>query len=249
MIEMNSLAGKQALSLVRKADYAHAGEEEAVDLVFKNVQRNPSQRILDVGSGLGATAEYIRRQSWGKVTGIEINRSAVVYANETYERNNFITGDAAETDQLVDGEFDFVVSFNAFYAFQNQPGALDALSKVAKHSAQLMIFDYVDRGDYHLDPILENGKPFLPNPLHLDKIESLLERNGWHMFTIEPLHPHFTDWYATLVDNIRHAEKKIRKTTPEGFYDHMLNLYTQLYNAIHENRLGGAIVRANHGKA
>ncbi|MGE9296314.1 MAG: class I SAM-dependent methyltransferase [Puniceicoccales bacterium] len=245
---LNSLDGKKALALVREADFAHAGDRESIDMVFKQLPRDPSKRVLDAGSGLGATADAIRHEGWGKVTGIEISKGSVIYANETYPRCNFVHGDVAEADQLVEPGFDIVVSFNAFYAFSDQEGALRAMAKVAKPDAKLAIFDYVDRGDYQSEPILENGEPLIPNPVKLDRIERMLEHNGWRMFTIEPLHPHFADWYNQLIDRIVEKEKKIKKHTPEGFFEHMLSTYTQVATAIRENRLGGAIIRADLGK-
>ncbi|WP_269542258.1 class I SAM-dependent methyltransferase [Cerasicoccus fimbriatus] len=248
-IEMNSLAGKKALSLVREADYAHAGDSEAIDMVFKKLPRDPSAKVLDVGSGLGATADYIRQQGWGEVTGIDRSHPSVIYANEHYKRCNFIHTDVVDSSLVLKERFDLLVSFNAFYAFDDQAAALQTLSHVASHESKFAIFDYVDRGGYASNPIMENGKPFLPNPLRLDKIERLLAENGWRLFTIEPLHPHFADWYGKLVERTKDAEEAIKESTPEGFYEHMLSLYTQLHDAIADNRLGGAIVRAVHGKA
>ncbi|MBK1858872.1 class I SAM-dependent methyltransferase [Cerasicoccus arenae] len=246
---MNSLAGKKALSLVRKADFAHPGDVEAIEMVFKKLPRQPDTKVLDIGSGLGGTSEHIRAEGWGKVTGIDINRSSIVYANETYKRCNFVHGDVVDAPLILEHGFEVLVSFTAFYAFKDPGAALKALSQIASPNSSLTIFDYVDRGDYQQHPIMEGDQRFLPNPLHLDKVEGLLAANGWRLFTIEPLHPHFADWYLALIEKIKGAEDKIRKSTPEGFYEHMLSLYTQLYNSIHENHLGGAIIRAVHGKA
>ncbi len=246
---MNSLAGKKALALVREADYAHAGDAESIDMVFKKLPRNPETKVLDVGSGLGATSDYIRSQGWGQVTGIDTNHPSVIYANEHYRRCNFIHTDVVDASLLLKPEYELLVSFNAFYAFSDQPGALNTLSKVATHESKFAIFDYVDRGNYAYQPIMENGSPFLPNPLHLDKIERMLAQNGWRLFTIEPLHALFADWYAQLVTRIEEKKDAIEETTSPEFYTHMLSLYRQLHGAIADGRLGGAIVRAVHGKA
>ncbi|WP_309384705.1 class I SAM-dependent methyltransferase [Cerasicoccus frondis] len=248
-LQIHSLAGKKALSIVRAADYAHAGDTEAIDIVFKKLPRNPETKVLDIGSGLGATADYIRRQGWGQVTGIDSNHASVAYANEQYRRCNFIHTDVVDSSLVLKPEYDLLVSFSAFYLFDDQRAALKTLAQVATHESRLAIFDFVDRGSYAYSPIKENGKPFLPNPLHLDKIERLLAESGWRLFTIEPLHPHFADWYGQLVQKIEANETAIKEATPEGFYEHILTIYRQLYDAIASNKLGGAIVRAVHGKA
>lgn len=249
ILEMHSLNGKKALELIHRADFAHPGDQEAIDIVFKHLPKDPSQRVLDVGCGLGATADYIRRQGWGKVTGIDVSHPAIIHANQTYKRCDFVHADIIDAPLVLKPGFDLLVSFNAFYAMTDQAAVLESLSQVASHHSKLAIFDYVDRGGYAGDPIMENGKPFLPNPLHLDKIESLLAANGWRLYTIEPLHPHFAQWFGDIVSRIQDTEKKIRKKTDEGFYDHMLDLFIQRRDAIRENRLGGAIIHAVHGKA
>jgi len=249
IIEMHSLDGKKALEIIRRSDFAHPGDEEAIDLVFKHLPKDPSQRVLDIGSGLGATADYIRRQGWGKVTGIDVSHPAVIHANQTYQRCDFIHADVVDAPLVLKPGFDLLVSFNAFYAMPDQGAALQALSQVASPESKLAIFDYVDRGDYAYAPIMENGKPFLPNPIHLDKIEKDLANNGWRLFTIEPLHPHFADWFAELSERLQAAEEKIREETTNGFYDHMMALFSKRLDAIRDNRLGGAIIHAVHGKA
>ena len=53
---MNSFQGKQALALIRGGDYAHAGEEEAIELTLSSVEKNSATQILDAGCGRGGTA-------------------------------------------------------------------------------------------------------------------------------------------------------------------------------------------------
>src|SRR6185312_7479553 len=46
---MNSYLGQRILSLVREGDYAHAGEEEAIELAMSDVEKDSHRVILDVG--------------------------------------------------------------------------------------------------------------------------------------------------------------------------------------------------------
>ena len=50
---MNSSRGKQVLALIRAGDYAHAGEEEAIELTIAAIPKKPDQRTLDAGCGRG----------------------------------------------------------------------------------------------------------------------------------------------------------------------------------------------------
>jgi hypothetical protein len=47
---------------LRNGDYAHAGEEEAIDLVIKNISATGS--VLDVGSGFGGTLNYFHSKGF-----------------------------------------------------------------------------------------------------------------------------------------------------------------------------------------
>jgi cyclopropane fatty-acyl-phospholipid synthase-like methyltransferase len=57
---MNSPQGKRILALVREGDYAHPGEERAIDLIFSSLPRDAAREVLDVGCGRGGTADYVR---------------------------------------------------------------------------------------------------------------------------------------------------------------------------------------------
>ena len=48
---MNNATGKRLLALIRDADYAHPGEEEANRLLFAGLVPDPRRRILDAGCG------------------------------------------------------------------------------------------------------------------------------------------------------------------------------------------------------
>ena len=42
LCQMNSFAGQRLLALVREGDYAHAGEEEAIELAFSAILNVPA---------------------------------------------------------------------------------------------------------------------------------------------------------------------------------------------------------------
>ena len=70
-MNMNSFEGKRILALVREGDYAHAGEEEAIERSFRSIPKVSDRWMLDVGCGRGGSADYIRRNGWGHVEGID----------------------------------------------------------------------------------------------------------------------------------------------------------------------------------
>ena len=82
-INMNSFEGKRILALIRDGDYAHAGEDEAIERSFRSIPKDPGNWMLDVGCGRGGSADYLRRNGWGHVEGIDRDAESIEYARAT----------------------------------------------------------------------------------------------------------------------------------------------------------------------
>ena len=62
-MNMNSFEGKRILALIREGDYAHAGEEEAIERAFRSIPKNRENWVLDVGCGRGGSAGVMHGKS------------------------------------------------------------------------------------------------------------------------------------------------------------------------------------------
>ena len=131
-MNMNSFEGKRILALVRDGDYAHAGEEEAIERSFRSIQKHSARWLLDVGCGRGGSADYLRRNGWGHVEKIDRDAESVEYARATYPEIGFHICDVLDVPRTVTRTFDVIYMLNAFYAFDRQREALAELRKVAK---------------------------------------------------------------------------------------------------------------------
>src|SRR5262245_54062872 len=116
-MHMNSFTGKRLLSLIRESDYAHAGEEEAIELALRNEARRPEQLLLDVGCGRGGTADYVRNHGWGSVVGLDSEPDSVARARQVYPEIEFHVCDVTEAASVIGRKFDLIYLFNSFYAF------------------------------------------------------------------------------------------------------------------------------------
>jgi len=121
---MSSITGKLALALVRGSDYAHAGEEEAIELALGPIAKSPSNRLLDVGCGIGGTARYVTEHGWGQVVGVDIDPDNIAAATARHPDLQFVCSDAAEISRHLTGPFDVFYVLNAFFLFSDQRGAL-----------------------------------------------------------------------------------------------------------------------------
>jgi hypothetical protein len=56
-MQMISFSGRQLLALIRESDFAHAGEEEAIDISLRSYPRRADQLLLDRGQ---AAERFVR---------------------------------------------------------------------------------------------------------------------------------------------------------------------------------------------
>jgi SAM-dependent methyltransferase len=242
-MNMNSFEGKRILALIRDGDYAHAGEEEAIERSFRSVPKNTQHWLLDVGCGRGGSAEYLRRRGWGQVEGIDRDSGSIEYARTTYPEVGFHISDVLDVPRTVTRVFDVIYMLNAFYAFDRQRDALAALRGVARPGAQLVIFDYTI-GARANDAV--GRLDLIPHAIRLSEIGAMLREAGWEPGAIEDLSAEYTRWYATFVERIRHKRDEIEKIGGADRYNFVLSMYSGLHGVIADGALGGALV---HGRA
>ena len=232
---MNSFEGKRILALVRDGDYAHAGEEEAIERAFRSTPKDPQRWMLDVGCGRGGTANYLWRHGWGHVEGIDRDAESIDYARATYPEVGFHVCDVLDIARTVARTFDVIYMLNAFYAFDRQREALAELWKVAKPAAELVIFDYT---------VGANAGDMMPHAIRLSEIAAMLRDAGWEPGAIEDLNAEYTRWYAEFVNRIQSKRGETEKVGGADWYNFVFSMYSGLHGVIASGGLGGAIVRA-----
>lgn len=242
-MKMDTLQTKQILSFVRGGDYAHAGEESAIELALDSVPKGDDLVLLDVGCGLGGSAEYVRSRGWGSVIGIDANEDMIEYARKTYPDVQFHACDALSVADVVNTRADVIFMLNSFYSFADQQSILAALREAAAPSAQLIIFDYVDRGGYR-ERSLPKEYDVIPFPLVLDNIDLMLNDSGWFLDSIEEINDLYLLWYQVLMKRIEAKQDEVVSIAGQEKYDALYGVYSEILSSIEEGVLGGAIVRA-----
>jgi SAM-dependent methyltransferase len=245
---MNSYVGKQILALVRDGDYAHAGEEEAIERALAPVPKDAARHLLDAGCGRGGTAAYRQEHGWGHVTGIDIEPRSIDYARQTSPGLTLLTCDILDVGRHVADQFDLVTMFNVLYALPDQAGALRALASRAKPGAHLVLFEYVDLGGYQDVPVIDDGKPFLPHPPVKTELRALLEDNGWQLQSVDDLTSDYARWYRALVAKIEAKRSAIEALAGPSAFEHVLGRYAGLLAAIEQGHLGGATIYADKSR-
>jgi SAM-dependent methyltransferase len=241
---MNHPDGKRLLATVRGGDYAHAGEEEAIHLLWERLPKIPTQPCLDAGCGRGGTAAFVQSHDWGSVTGVDIDATSIGEASARHPGLPFHALDIVETGRRFPGQFDIIYAFNAFYAFPDQPAALAALAGAAKPEAELCLFDYVDRGGFFDDPFARKPESALWQPINLARFPSLLEAAGWKMTGTLLLHDAYRRWYEELTVRFSAQREALLSQFPIELVDYATDYYRAMLAAIESGTLGGAIVYA-----
>jgi len=249
-MRMNSAPGKEILALIREGNYAHPGEEGAIDLAFESLPPDPARQVLDIGCGRGGTADYVRRHGWGTVTGVDIDAATLASAQKLYPDITFSVADAARIGELWQSRFDLIYLFNAFYAFPDQAQALGEMHGAAKPGASLMIFDYTgcDGSPHDTDdwPESSNGERRTPfthqswTPLHPERFPDELRRTGWDLERTVDFSAHYLTWYQQLCDRIRAKREQIISGYGREWFDYVLVTYQELLDSVRAGAIGGA---------
>ncbi len=238
---MNSARGKAILALVRDGDHAHPGEEEAIALVARRIDRSSLRRLLDVGCGRGGSAAWFQQRGWGEVSGVDVDAASIEYARQRFPAVRFLYSDVADLPKRGIGRFDLVYLLTAYYAFPDQLSALHAMRAVCRLGGQLLLFDYSRRDGS--PPPRELG-PEIGRPLRLDTIGGNLAEAGWRLDGIEDWSDRFVGWYASLLRRFAERRTTIIRDSGTDWYDYVVTWYSALHRALAEGRLGGALLSA-----
>lgn len=243
---MTSKSAKEILAYVRKGDFAHPGEIDAIEIAFKPIVKKKSQKLLDVGCGLGGTAHYIQQGGWGSVTGIDLDADLIQYANQHYPEISFMQGDILQPNDFIQERFDVIYSFSAFFCFASQQQALKQIASLASPQAQLIIFDYslLSQEDYH-SPFPWSSTASRFSPIYLPEFEQWLLDSGWHLKRAIDISAHFKTWYKQLVNLFDSHRKDILSQFDVDLFDKMAVGYRKLLVDIKSHQIGGIIIYAD----
>jgi len=243
-MRMNSITGKQILALARGGDYAHPGEEEAIELVMSRVAKRPEQVVLDVGCGRGGTAHYLESHGWGSVVGVDIDAENITSARDGYPAQMFLCADVGRLAVAWPGRADVICLFTAFYAFSDQPRALEQMRDVAAEDATLVIVDYTWPLFDARSVALAAKRSGSWQPLRLERLPALLGEAGWRLDDTVDMTENFARWYGDLAHRILSAEHAIVAHAGRPWYEFAATWYDELARACRDGVVGGAAIYA-----
>ena len=177
---MDNATGKRLLALVRDADYAHPGEEEANHLLFAGLAPDPRRRVLDAGCGGAGTAAWVQARGYGAVTGIEIDAATAALARERHPEVTVVQGDLQRAGEALAGPFDLIYSMTAIYAAPDHAAVFRELGALAAPGAELRLLEYADPRGRFADEKRRRPEPRLVAPAPpASSCRTCLAAAGW----------------------------------------------------------------------
>jgi SAM-dependent methyltransferase len=246
-MRMNSPIGKKILSIVRQGDFAHPGEEEAIEIALKSFQPDKERTILDVGCGRGGTAHYLQSRGWGKVTGFDIDQESIAYAQTTYPAVTFIDCDIYKSSRFLAKRFDLICLFTTFYILPDQRKALQELRSLASSQGSIVIFDYLDLSEDGETLHVREEEGVIWNPIKLRLIDECFASCGWKVTAVTDQSPNFCSWYGKLVDRIEACQVQITNGEGPTWYQFVHDFYGGMLDSIKRGVLGGVLITARAG--
>ena len=233
---------KLLLSFIREGDYAHAGEEEAIDLIMSHFPKDKNWKVLDVACGLGGTAHYIQKHEWGLVTGFDIDEKSIQYAKAKHPNEIFFVADVSNISSHIEfPDFDLICIMNAFYCFPDQLKCLKELRKLTKPSTKLVIFEYTDLTGND-NSLSDREKNIYFKPIKPNKIDALVNEAGWETTTYVSLDKTFETWYENFFEKVESKRSEIDERFGKNTTTYTLEKYNPLYYRLKNKSLGGCLI-------
>ena len=233
---VEDISFKLLLSDIRTGDYTHPGDEDAIELVISHLEISENSSILDVGSGLGGTADYLSR--YGETTGIDFDENCIKHAQKNYKEVPFHHLDAHKLHTIFpSNQFDIFTLFSSFCFFENQALACLEMANVAKNGAQLAIFDYSSHLDNHVHPF---NQQLMFEPLKKQTIEKVL--GPWQLKEFIDLTGYYVEQYTSIVEKIEGKKDYLIDKFGTPAYTDVHSSFTSLIETFGQS--GGALVIA-----
>lgn len=236
------------LKKLRGGDYAHIGGVAVVDMIMERALAfKPSlkeEKILDVGSGLGGTANYLFDKGYQKIWGIDVDDEAVRYASEEYPNVSFKTVDALQARSAFSANnFDFLYLFNVAYAIEGKELLFKELAKICAPGGILVVFDFVqsDRGNHLRMNDLAN-QTMQPIKLHL--LRKILKKTGWKIVKEDDLSSESIDWYKKDLVTLTSLKSKLLKEFPQSAVIRTERIFSSILKALENKTLNSVVIYA-----
>lgn len=132
-------------------DEFHLGGAVATAALAADLELGPTDRVLDIGSGIGGPARRLAETTGCHVVGVDLTESFVATAAELSrltgldDRTEFVVGDATELD--LEGPFDAATLIHVGMNIADKPGFFAAVAERLQPGCRFAVYDIMAIGD------------------------------------------------------------------------------------------------------
>jgi 2-polyprenyl-3-methyl-5-hydroxy-6-metoxy-1,4-benzoquinol methylase len=208
---------------------------------------NFDRQILDVGCGLGGTADYLYSNGYGNVTGIDIDPELIDYAQSKYPYINFETLPAEKAASYFKKHtFHLVYFFSSMYCMENKKQVIDSIRPLIKPDGYLIIFDYIMGVHYQGENPFSDNQTKSFEPLSLSEMEKFFTSNRWQIDRLEDLSQEFLSWYMNVLAKLNQNREYLAEQYTEQCFNRVYKRFSSLVDLINSKRLGGGTITAKN---
>lgn len=151
----------------RPDDWATSEDQQlpTYEEALRHVGLEPSQRVLDVGCGVGAFLRLVAERG-GEPFGIDASEALIEFARRRLPDADLCVGEMQDLP-YDDNTFDLVTGFNSFFFANDMVAALREAGRVAKPDAPVVIQVWGAHANCNLEAMKMVARPLLP-PRPLD---------------------------------------------------------------------------------
>ncbi len=141
---------------IKGVDEFHTGGVASTDALLGQCNIDASQRVLDIGCGIGGAARHIAGNTGAHVTGVDLTPSYVDVATQMSDmvglsdRTVFQEGSALDLP-VNSSEFDVATMFHVGMNIADKHTLFSEAARVLKPSGTFAVFDIVKAGDADLN--------------------------------------------------------------------------------------------------
>ncbi len=197
-------------------------QENKMDLICRKIQIKSTDRVLDIGCGWGGLAKWMAEKHGCNVTGINLAKGQVEYANKHISdpRVNILNMDYRDIPEKIEGKFDKIVSVGMLehVGYKNHRIFMETIKKVLTPEGLLLLHCCArDISGTIVEPWIEKyifPGAIVPSPTQLTKaFEGLFVLEDWHN-----IGAHYDPTLMAWMKNLDAAWPRFKEHYGERFY-------------------------------
>jgi ubiquinone/menaquinone biosynthesis C-methylase UbiE len=177
-----------------KMDQFHVGGADATDRLARLAELQATDRVLDLGSGIGGPSRYLAANFGCHVTGLDLTdeycrvASRLATATGLADRVSYQKGDATRTP-FEDAGFDVVWTQHASMNIENKPGLYREIFRVLKPGGRLAVHDILSGEGEVRYPVPWASRPELSFLTSEKEMRRALEDMGFRNVVLQDVTP------------------------------------------------------------